>query len=473
MSRRAKIIATLGPSSEGAECLAALIEAGVDVARLNFSHGTQLEHGSHMGLVRQAADRAGRPVTILQDLQGPKLRTGPTRDGQTVLLTPGSRVRLSAETTPTTPTAISITYPALTRDLRPGARILLRDGEIQLQVERVDGDVVLAQVTAGGELGPAAGVHFPGVRLSAEALTEKDLADLAFGLEHGIDAVALSFVRRADDVRAVRRAMGERGAGELRPWVIAKIERAEALDNLAEILAEADGVIVARGDLDLEVTAERVPSLQKRIIREANAAGRIVITATQMLESMIHSPRPTRAEVSDVANAVFDGSDALMLSGETAIGDYPIEAVMVMDRIILDAEHNSAFGRPDDAAGEDDAEATTRAAWALASDRNVAAIAVFTRSGRTAQLMAKVRPPVPILAFTPEADTLRRVNLCWGVEPHQVPLANSVEAMILDVEQVIRATGRARPGQQIVLVASLPVGAMGPANFTLLHTLRA
>ena len=472
MSRRAKILATLGPSSAGAERLAALIEAGVDVVRLNFSHGTQPEHGSHIEAVRQAADHAGRPVTILQDLQGPKLRTGPTRDGQTVLLTPGSRVRLSAESTPTTPATISITYPALARDLRPGARILLRDGEIQLRVERVDGDDVLAEVTAGGELGPAAGVHFPGVRLSAEALTEKDLADLAFGLEHGIDAVALSFVRRADDVRAVRRAMGERGAGRLRPWVIAKIERAEALDNLAEILAEADGVIVARGDLDLEVTAERVPSLQKRIIREANAAGRIVITATQMLESMIHSPRPTRAEVSDVANAVFDGSDALMLSGETAIGDYPIEAVQVMDRIILDAERNSAFERPDDAAGEDDAEATARAAWALASDRNVAAIAVFTRSGRTAQLMAKVRPPVPILAFTPEADTLRRMNLCWGVEPHGVPLADSVEAMIVDVEQVIRATGRARPGQQIVLVASLPVGAMGPANFTLLHTLR-
>jgi pyruvate kinase len=473
MSRRAKIIATLGPSAEGVDRLTALIEAGVDVVRLNFSHGTQLQHAGYVESVRQAADHAGRSVTILQDLQGPKLRTGPTRDGQTVLLTTGSRVRLSAEPAPTTPESISITYPALARDLRPGARILLRDGEIQLQVDRVDGDDVLAEVITGGELGPAAGVHFPGVRLSAEALTEKDLDDLAFGLRRGVDAVALSFVRQPGDVRAIRRAMGDRATGDLRPWVIAKIERAEALDHLPGILAEADGVIVARGDLDLEVTAERVPSLQKRIIREANAAGRIVITATQMLETMIHSPRPTRAEVSDVANAVFDGSDALMLSGETAIGDYPIEAVQVMDRIILDAERNSSFDRPDDAAGEDDAEATARAAWALASDRNVAAIAVFTRSGRTAQLMAKARPPVPILAFTPEADTLRRMNLCWGVEPHVVPLANSVEAMIVDVEQVIRGTGRARPGQQIVLVASLPVGAMGPANFTLLHTLRA
>ena len=473
MSRRAKIIATLGPSTEGVERLTALLEAGVDAVRLNFSHGTQQEHAGRIEHVRQAAERAGRTVAILQDLQGPKLRTGPTRDGQPVQLTAGRRVRLSAEPTPTTPETISITYPALARDLRPGDRILLRDGEIRLQVERVDGNDILAEVITGGELGPAAGVHFPGLRLSAEALTEKDLGDLTFGLQHGVDAVALSFVRQPEDIRAVRRAMGDRAAGDVRPWVIAKIERAEALDHLPGILAEADGVLVARGDLDLEVTAERVPSLQKHIIRQANAAGRIVITATQMLESMLHTPRPPRAEVSDVANAVFDGSDGLMLSGETAIGVYPVETVQVMDRIILDAERNHAFDGPGDAAIEDDAEATARAAWALASDRNVAAIAVFTRSGRTALLMAKARPPVPILAFTPEPETLRRLNLCWGVEPHLVPLAGSVEAMTEDIEQAIQGRKRAQPGQQIVLVASLPIGAMGPANFTLLHSLRA
>ncbi len=249
------------------------------------------------------------------------------------------------------------------------------------------------EVIAGGVLGPEAGVHFPGLRLSAETLTEKDLADLRFGLEHGIDAVALSFVRRADDVRAVREAIAQQVPGPLRPWVIAKIERAEALDELAGILAEADGVLVARGDLDLEVSAERVPSLQKRIIREANVAGKLVITATQMLESMIHASRPTRAEVSDVANAVFDGSDALMLSGETAVGEFPVEAARMMDRIILDAERNLTLPHPGEAANQEDAQATVRAAWALASDRDVAAIAVFTRSGRTAQLMAKARPP--------------------------------------------------------------------------------
>ncbi|MCX6072529.1 MAG: pyruvate kinase, partial [Chloroflexi bacterium] len=358
------------------------------------------------------------------------------------------------------------------KDLRPGARVLLRDGEIQLRVVRIEGDRVMAEVTAGGDLGPEAGVHFPGLCLSSEALTEKDLTDLAWGLKHGIDAVALSFVRRPGDVRAIREAMVQHVPGPLQPWVIAKIERAEAIEELPGILAEADGVIVARGDLDLDVSSERVPSLQKRIIREANAAGKIVITATQMLESMIHSPRPTRAEVSDVANAVFDGSDALMLSGETAVGDYPVEAVEVMHRIIVDAESNFALERPGETAVQDDAEATARAARALATDRDVAAIAVFTRSGRTAQLMAKTRPPVPILAFTPEESTLNRLNLCWGVEPHRVPLAVSVEAMLDDVERVIRGKGRMPAGQQIVLVASHPLGAMGPANFTLLHTLR-
>jgi pyruvate kinase len=473
MSRRAKIIATLGPATESPERLTSLIEVGMDVARLNFSHGSPQGHAARIEAVRNAAQRVGRPVAILQDLQGPKLRTGPTVDGLPIHLEPGDPVRLTATPGVTTPQSISIDSPGLARELRPGARVLLRDGELELRVVRVEGEVVLAEVITGGELGPEAGVHFPGLRLSAETLTEKDLADLRFGLQHGIDAVALSFVRRPDDVRAVRAAIAQQVPGRLRPWVIAKIERTEALDELPGILAEADGVLVARGDLDLEVTAERVPSLQKRIIREANVAGKLVITATQMLESMIHSPRPTRAEVSDVANAVFDGCDALMLSGETAVGDHPVEAVQMMARIIADAERNLTLPRPGDAAIEDDAQATVRAAWALATDRDVAAIAVFTRSGRTAQLMAKSRPPVPILAFTPEADILGRLSLCWGVEAHTVPLANSVEAMIEAVEQQIRVKGRAVAGQQIVLVASLPVGAMGPANFTLLHTLRS
>jgi pyruvate kinase len=472
MSRRARIIATLGPATRQQERLTALIEAGMDAARLNFSHGTHEEHAALIQAVRLAAQRAGRSVTILQDLQGPKLRTGPTSDGLPIHLEAGQSIQLTPKPGPSTTASISISCPTLASDLHPGARVLLRDGEIQLQVVRIKGDRVMAKVTAGGDLGPEAGVHFPGLCLSSEALTEKDLKDLTWGLKHGIDAVALSFVRRPGDVRAIREAMARQAPGPLQPWVIAKIERAEAVEELSGILGEADGVLVARGDLDLDVSSERVPSLQKRIIREANAAGKIVVTATQMLESMIHSPRPTRAEVSDVANAVFDGSDALMLSGETAVGDYPVEAVEVMHRIIVDAESNFALERPGETAVQDDAEATARAARTLATDRDVAAIAVFTRSGRTAQLMAKTRPPVPILAFTPEESTLNRLNLCWGVEPHRVSLAVSVEAMLDDVERVIRGRGRMPAGQQIVLVASHPLGAMGPANFTLLHTLR-
>ena len=259
MSRRAKIIATLGPATESPERLTALLEAGVDVARLNFSHGTPQEHAGRMEAVRQAAQRVGRPVAILQDLQGPKLRTGKTVDGLPIHLEPGASVRLTAGSGPSTPHSICIDYPGLARELRPGTRVLLRDGELELRVVRVDGEEVVSEVIAGGVLGPEAGVHFPGLRLSAETLTEKDLADLRFGLEHGIDAVALSFVRRADDVRAVRKAIAQQVPGPLRPWVIAKIERAEALDELPGILAEADGVLVARGDLDLEVSAERRP----------------------------------------------------------------------------------------------------------------------------------------------------------------------------------------------------------------------
>jgi pyruvate kinase len=472
MSRRAKIIATIGPATASPDRLTALVEAGMDAARLNFSHGTHEEHAGYIEAVRQAARRAGRTITIVQDLQGPKLRTGPAPDGRPIRLEAGQAVKLSSRPGPSTTSSISISCPSLTTDLRVGARVLLRDGEIQLKVTRIEGDQVTAEVTAGGDLGPEAGVHFPGLCLSSEALTHKDLNDLAWGLQHGIDAVALSFVRRAEDVRAIRQAMARQAPGPLQPWVIAKIERGEAIGELAGILAESDGVLVARGDLDLDVSSERVPALQKRIIREANAAGKIVITATQMLESMIHVPRPTRAEVSDVANAILDGSDALMLSGETAVGDYPVEAVQAMDRIVAEAEADLTPERHAEAPVHDDAEATTRAARALATDRDVAAIAVFTRSGRTARLMAKARPPVPILGFTPEESTLNRLSLCWGVEPHRVPLAASLEAMLDNVEHVLRGKGRVSSGQQIVLVASHPLGAMGPANFTLLHTLR-
>jgi pyruvate kinase len=324
-------------------------------------------------------------------------------------------------------------------------------------------------------LGNKKGINLPGVNLSAPSLTKKDLQDIEFGLAHDVDAIALSFVRRAEDIGCLREAISSSTHDGVTPLIIAKLEKPEAIDNLDQILAVCDGVMVARGDLGVEVAPERVPSLQKHIIQHANAAQRFVITATQMLDSMIENPRPSRAEASDVANAVFDGSDGLMLSGETAIGKYPVAAVETMDRIIRDAESHapqwSCVLADEVLITDDDAVATTQAAKALARDRDVAAIAVFTRSGRTARLMSYTRPRVPIVAFTPEVKSFHQLSLAWGVIPHLVKKANSVEEMISRVRNACLATGIVNHGQQIVLVASLPIGEMGPPNFTLLHTI--
>ncbi|MFP3855247.1 MAG: pyruvate kinase, partial [Anaerolineales bacterium] len=334
---------------------------------------------------------------------------------------------------------------------------------------------VRTEVVVGGELKPHKGINLPGISLSAKSLTQKDRQDLEFGLEHGVDMVAMSFVRTKEDVSQLCDLVQEIPGDALPQPVISKLERQEAIDNLDGILGESDGVMVARGDLGVEVAAERVPSLQKMIIAKANARNKLVITATQMLESMIRDPRPTRAESSDVANAVFDGSDVLMLSGETAIGKHPIRAVETMAEIILDAEvHTLEWGfQPahDERSKVSDAAATTQAARELAHDRNAVAVGVFTRSGRTALLMSKSRPRMPILGFTPEEKTYNRMALFWGVDPHLIPMARSVEEMIDHMEQALVRTGKVDSGDRVVLVASLPVGAMGPANMTYLHTI--
>jgi pyruvate kinase len=366
-----------------------------------------------------------------------------------------------------------VDYVDLAGDIAPGDRILIDDGSIELQVRSISETEVETEIIVGGHLGSNKGINLPGVDLSTPALSGKDYEDLEIGLELGVDAIAMSFVRRAEDVALLQKEIQSRHEGHIP--VIAKLERPEAVERLNEILQVCDGVMVARGDLGVEVSPEKVPSLQKHIIQHANANLKTVITATQMLESMIQNPRPTRAEASDVANAVFDGSDALMLSGETAIGQYPILAVNTMSRIILDAEeHMTEWGyRPAEgtATTEDDAVATTHAAHALAHDREVAAIVVFTRSGRTARLMSKARPRVRILAFTPEETTYRKLALYWGVAPFLVPKANSVEEMLGRVREACLVSDVLHLGDQVVLVASLPVGAMGPPNFTLLHTL--
>jgi len=483
MERKAKIVATIGPASQDDAILERLIQAGMDVARLNFSHGTQAEHAARTSSLRRISGRLGKPLAILQDLQGPKIRVGVLDApltlvaGQTVELYPQEASSLLAPhssriTHHASRIAIPVDFPELFGSVSPGNRILMDDGHLALTVIQADEKTVTAQVKTGGVLSSHKGINLPGIRLDIPSFTEKDAQDLAFGLSLGVDAVAVSFVRNAQDVVQVRQAIGKLSPQQS-PFLVAKLERPEALDDLEEILSVADGVMVARGDLGVEMAPEDVPGAQKRIIQAANRRGKLVITATQMLESMIHNPLPTRAEASDVANAVFDGTDAVMLSAETAAGEYPVESVAMMERIVRQAEAGfTEWGHIQvmEASGHDDASALANAARELAHDRDVAAIAVFTRSGRTAAIMAKARPCVPILAFTPEPRTYQRLALMWGVTPYIVPFADTVEEMIAHVEAALRSSGIVQPGQQVVLISGFPVGAMRPPNMALLHT---
>jgi pyruvate kinase len=471
--RKTKIIATLGPSSDTPEKIEALIRAGMNVARLNFSHGTLDYHAQVLDTVRQVAARLKRPIAILQDLQGPKIRIGTFADGGDATLKDGATFVITTRDVPGTEQLVSTTYRGLPWDLNPGDVILLDDGNIELKVQDTSDTDVTTTVTHGGLLKPRKGINLPGIFVNVPPLTEKDRADLAFGLEHGVDYVAISFIQRAPDVLDVRRAIHKINPAKDNTPIIAKLEKPAALENLSAILDAADGVMVARGDMGVELSPQQVPTAQKQIIEAANGRGKIVITATQMLESMINSPRPTRAEASDVANAIFDGTDAVMLSAETASGQYPVEAVKMMAAIADEAEqHEKEWGHFREAheSTSVDAVAIARAARELARDRNVEGIAIFTRTGRSARILSKERPSVPVLAFTPEPDTYPRLAMLWGVQPYLVPTATSVEEMILDVENaLIRETGLT-PGQQVVLIAGLPIGHMGPANIVLLHT---
>jgi len=475
VNRRAKIIATIGPATNTIDQIDKLVEAGMDVARLNMSHGTKEEHARIFQIVRQVNHQKKKSVGILLDLCGPKIRTGETPDGMPLQINSGSRLILTSKPFGASPSQIHINHAHLSKDLHKGDRVLIDDGRIELQVTDISGKDIITEVLNGGLLGSKKGVNFPGVTLSAPPLTLKDRKDLSFGLKLGVDAIALSFVRHPSNIKALKKAIRDTDPTKESIPIIAKLERPEALEYLDAILDQVGGVMVARGDLGVEVSPEKVPSIQKNIIHHAINKRKMVITATQMLDSMIQNPRPTRAEASDVANAIFDGSGALMLSGETAIGSYPIESVQTMARIIVDAEsHTTEWGHrtPIDALGiKDDAIATTLAARELAEDREASAIAVFTRSGRTARYMSNARPTVPIFAFTPEESTYHQMAFLWGVEPQCIPMANSVEEMIQHVERVLVTSGRISRGEQVVLVASLPIGAMGPANFTLLHTI--
>ncbi|NTU55298.1 MAG: pyruvate kinase [Anaerolineales bacterium] len=475
MTRKAKIVATIGPASQDEDTLEKLIEAGMNVARMNFSHGTHEEHAEHISLVRKVAEKMGKPVGILQDLQGPKIRVGqldePMRlsEGETVILyVTGSTPSGDAEK------KIPVDFRQLFDSVRTSDRLLLDDGRLALEVVNVkDRHELTAKVIVGGPLSSHKGINLPGVRLRISGFTEKDEADLAFGIEQDVDAVAISFVRTADDVRKVRYAMERFSQGRRMPMLIAKLEKPEALDNLSEILDNVDGVMVARGDLGVELPPERVPVLQKHIICTANARAKLVITATQMLESMITNPLPTRAEASDVANAIFDGTDAVMLSAETASGKYPVEAVLMMDRIVREAEtHFFEWGTEQSVQGfeHSDAASMARAAQVLAGDKNVTAVACFTTRGQTAWLMSKIRPRVPVMAFTPEPKTYSRLSFMWGVRPQQVEFVNSLEEMIDHVDSALVRSDVVQAGDQVVIVCGFPVGAVRPPNMALLHT---
>lgn len=458
---RTKIVGTLGPSSSTAESIRSLIEAGLDVARINFSHGTHEQHAKTIKTVRDVADELGRPVAILGDLQGPRIRIG---DLPSVIeLVEGSEVVLVPETVDTRDGEIPITYDALANDVKPGNRILINDGLLELLVTEVKAPRVHARVVHGGPLKSHKGMNLPGIAVSAPSLTEKDRADLAFAVEHGLDALALSFVRRADDITSMR---------ELIPkWmiIVAKIEKDVALTNIEEIMRATDAVMVARGDLGVELPFEEVPIAQKNIIALANQLGRPVITATQMLESMIEHPRPTRAEASDVANAILDGTDAVMLSAETAAGKYPRLAVEAMRRIITEIETHPRPGHVmrterRTVGGVATEEAIAAATVAAVRMMDAPLVVVFTKSGFTARIVASHRPTVPILALTDEPRVCRQLSLVWGVVPRLVPTARGYDHMVAMALREALDLGLAVKNDRVCVTAGAPFDVPGTTN---------
>jgi len=465
--RKAKIVCTIGPASRTRAQLRVLLEAGMDVARLNLSHGSHAEHARVIRTLRQLSVQYRRPVAILADLAGPKIRTGRLRGGQPIELRRGQRLLLTSERVAGTAERIHVTYPRLAKDVAAGARILLADGLIELRVQARPGRALLCRVLNGGTLGEHQGVNFPGTRLRLPSLTKKDRDDLRFALRHAADYVALSFVRRAADVERVQQLIRRRGNNTP---VIAKLEKPEAIDHLDEILAIADGVMVARGDLGVEMSPEKVPVVQKLIIHKANERKIPVITATQMLESMTQNPRPTRAEASDVANAIFDGTDAVMLSAETAVGRYPREAVAMMDRIVREAE--TVAPRPVERGGERAraiADTIAESVAHVSEHLRLKVIAVFTESGSTARLVSKYRPAPPIVAFSPHREIRRRMALLWGVLPRRIQRIHDVDALTREAEKHLRAERFAATGDLVGIVAGTPFGIPGSTNLLKLH----
>ena len=468
-SRRAKIIATIGPASHSDAIMRSLVLNGMDVARFNFSHGGPLVHATHIQQLRDIAREEGQPLAILQDLQGPKIRTGALAS-EGVELVAGCPFTLTTRPVMGNEREVSTTYALLPRDCRRGDSILLDDGNLSLQVEAVGETDVECVVVDGGILKANKGINLPGVNVSAPALSEKDKHDVEWAIANKLDYVALSFVRRVEDVLELR-ALVQGSMSDIK--IISKLEKPEAMENLDAIIAASDGVMVARGDLGVEMAAEDVPMLQKRIIKAANTGGKLVITATQMLESMTGNPRPTRAEASDVANAVLDGTDAVMLSGETASGRFPIESVKTMARIVAKTEAVSedGLGGPHSFAyGEDDfPSAICQSAAYAAGHLKAKAIACFTERGSTARKLAKFRPPVPVVALTPSSTVVRQLNLAWGVRGLQVGPAPSTDEQLAQADAVLLESGLVNAGDKIVVLLGAPVTQSGSTNVMKLH----
>lgn len=465
--RRAKIVATLGPATSGLDAVRALVAAGMDVARLNLSHGSYADHEAAYRTVRQAADEVGRGVGILVDLQGPKIRLGRFASGS-VLLEPGATFTVTTEDVPGDVHVVGTTYAGLPEDVTVGDRVLVDDGRIELRVTGIDGPRVHTVVVEGGRVSDNKGFNLPGVSVSVPALSEKDEQDLRWALRLGADLIALSFVRSAADIGVVHDIMDEEG---VRLPVLAKVEKPQAVDHLREIIAAFDGVMVARGDLGVELPLEAVPLVQKRAVHLCREAGKPVIVATQMLDSMAVANRPTRAEASDVANAILDGADALMLSGETSVGDHPALVVETMGRIIEHVENEALKDLPplSDPWTGSTARALTHAAVDVAVGVGATALIAFTETGSSARLIARWRAATPLLAFTPNARVRSQLSLVWGVETFLVPQVEHTDDMVVQVDRALLDIGRATQGDRVVIVAGVPPGVPGTTNGMRVH----
>jgi pyruvate kinase len=469
--RRAKIVGTLGPASSNETVFRELLRAGLDVARLNFSHGTHPEKLKLIEMVRKVSREEGKHICILGDLQGPKIRTGRLKNRMPVQLKAGQRLTITPGDILGTSTLIATTFPTLAENLEPGSRILLSDGLIELRVIDIPGEDIECEVINGGMLGEHKGINLPGIPVRVPSLTEKDEEDLEFAMKHGVDAIAVSFVRTAEDVRHVKFRVAALG---LETWIIAKLEKPQAIENLESILENADGVMVARGDLGVEMPPEKVPAIQKHVIRRAGEYRKPVITATQMLESMIENPRPTRAEASDVANAIYDGTDAVMLSAESAAGKYPVEAVKMMAKIVSETESqlretNSWDARPA-RVRLSIAETICESAAHAAEDLDVSAVAVFTETGTTARQLSKYRPKPPIYALSSVDPVINRMAMLWGVHPIRCPKLHTAEEMVDHAETVLEQRGFVKPKEIMGIVAGTRTRS-GSTNFLRLHVL--